>query len=60
LSKKTSYNNIIAIKWGEWTHFQGRTGNRGEPTQICRVTLVTKFFKALLINEDETTRGEQE
>ena len=23
-------HNIIAIKWGESTHFPGRTGNRGE------------------------------
>jgi hypothetical protein len=28
------YYNIIAIKWGESTHFPGRTGNRGETTRI--------------------------
>jgi hypothetical protein len=36
LSKKTSsfYYNIIAIKWGESTHFPGQTGNQGETTRI--------------------------
>ena len=27
------YYYIIAIKWGESTHFPGRTGNRGETTR---------------------------
>ena len=34
VEKDFIYYNIIAIKWGESTHFPGRTGNRGETTQI--------------------------
>ena len=34
VEKDFIYYNIIAIKWGESTHFPGRTGNRGETTRI--------------------------
>ena len=43
VEKDFIYYNIIAIKWGESTHFPGRndpgqTGNRGETTQIQKCT----------------------
>jgi hypothetical protein len=34
VEKDFIYYNIIAIKWGESTHFPGRTGNWGETTRI--------------------------
>ena len=34
VEKDFIYYNIIAIKWGESTHFPGRTDNRGETTRI--------------------------
>ena len=34
VEKDFIYYNIIAIKWGESTHFPGQTGNRGETTRI--------------------------
>jgi hypothetical protein len=34
VEKDFIYYNIIAIKWGESTHFPGRIGNRGETTRI--------------------------
>ena len=37
------YYNIIAIKWGESTHFPGRTGNRGETTESERYLQTSDF-----------------